>query len=451
MEQPSLDARADTDRPTRAARGRAREADALEVLTGVRLVVIDGPDRDAAWTITAERCSIGGHASNPVRLADPTVSRFHCELVVDDRGVRVRDLDSRNGTILDGTRVVEAHVRDGSVLILGATWLRLELGCPAAACAGPASFGSLVGTAPGMRAAFAALAQSAPTDATVLLLGETGTGKEEAAAALHAASRRANGPFVVVDCGALPRELLLSELFGHEKGAFTGATERRHGAFAAAAGGTVFLDEIGELPLDLQPQLLRVLERREIRMLGSARHAPIDVRVVAATNRDLRAEVNAERFRADLYYRLAVVTVRLPPLRERPADLPPLVRELLVRLGAGAATIERLLDDELLAAVRRGAWTGNVRELRNYLERCLVFGRALPVSARDGDLPVANPLDPTDPAQPYAMARRAALDRFERGYVHALLARHGGRVQDAATAAGLGRVQLWRLARKHAG
>ena len=439
---------ADDDRPTKIARGR--DAAPAGAIGAVRCQVIDGPDRGAAWTMTGDRCSIGSHDGNDLRLGDATVSRFHCELVRDPRGLRVRDLESKNGTVVDGTRVVDGFVRDGSVLVVGASWVQLELGPPAAAAArGPERFGKLVGTAPGMRAAFAALERAAATDATVLLEGETGTGKEEAAAALHAAGKRADGPFVVVDCGAMPRELLLSELFGHEKGAFTGASERRAGAFAEAEGGTIFLDEIGELPLDLQPQLLRVLERREIRRVGSSRYLPVDVRVIAATNRDLRAEVNEDRFRADLYYRLAVVTVRLPPLRERPGDLPDLARALLVHLGADAAAIDRLLDEDLLAALRRGTWAGNVRELRNYLERCLVFDRALPLAPALAT-PVAT-ADPTDPDVPYAIARRAALDRFERDYVHALMARHGGKVQQAANAAGLGRVQLWRLCKKHGG
>jgi transcriptional regulator with PAS, ATPase and Fis domain len=428
----------------------ARDPDPAPVPLGAaRLVVVDGPDAGATWTMTDERCSIGGHEANAFRLADPTASRFHCELRVDGRGVRIRDLDSKNGTVVDGTRVVEGYVRDGSVLILGTTWIRVELGPPpAAAATGPTRFGRLLGAAPGMRAAFAALERAAASDATVLLEGETGTGKEEAAAALHAASRRADGPFVVVDCGALPRELLLSELFGHEKGAFTGASEGRTGAFAEAAGGTIFLDEIGELPLDLQPQLLRALERREIRRLGTNRYQAVDVRVIAATNRDLRSEVNAERFRADLYYRLAVVTVRIPALRERPGDLPALARALLAQLGADPATIDRLCGDDLVAALRRGTWLGNVRELRNYLERCLVFDRALPVAPPTA-APPASTVDPTDPDVPYAIARRAALERFERDYVAALYARHRGAVQKAAQAAGIGRVQLWRLARKH--
>jgi DNA-binding NtrC family response regulator len=198
----------------------------------------------------------------------------------------------------------------------------------------------------------------------------------------------------------------------------------------------------------MQPQLLRALERREIRRVGSSRYQPIDVRIIAATNRDLRREVNEERFRADLYYRLAVVTVRIPPLRERPTDLPQLARAVLTHLGADDATIERLCDDDLLTALRRGDWPGNVRELRNYLERCLVFDQTMPVARRDAAGPPAPP-DPLDPDLPYAVARRAAMDRFEAAYVEALLARHGGKVQQAAAAAGLGRVQLWRLTRKH--
>ena len=436
-------------RPTRAAGGTvAPPADA------VRLTAVQGPDAGASWSV-ATRAAVGTHERSDVRLTDDTVSRFHCELTVEERGVRIRDLESRNGTVVDGTRVLDGFLRDGSMLVLGATWLQVELG--ALRLTGlqlgdaPTRFGNLVGESPAMRAAFAAMERAAISDATVLLEGETGTGKEEAAAAIHQASRRADGSFVVVDCGAMPRELLLSELFGHEKGAFTGAADRRIGAFEEASGGTIFLDEIGELPLDLQPQLLRVLERREIRRLGSNRYVAVDVRVLAATNRDLRTEVNEERFRADLYYRLAVVTVRLPPLRERPGDLAALARTVLAGLGADAATIDRLCTPELVDTLRRGPWPGNVRELRNYLERCLVFDRALPLG---GVGPGRTSTQAGDPARvdidrPYAAARQDALDAFERAYVRALLARHDQNVPRAAVAAGLGRVQMWRLAKKH--
>ena len=242
------------------------------------------------------------------------------------------------------------------------------------------AFGKLVGASVAMRTAFALLERAAQSDVTVLLEGETGTGKGVAAEAIHRASTRAAGPFLVVDCGAIPPNLLESELFGHEKGAFTGAVARRVGAFEEASGGTIFLDEIGELAADLQPKLLRVLESKEYRRVGGNAMQKTDVRVVAATNRDLRAEVNAGRFRSDLYFRLAVVKVTIPALRERPEDIPITVETILRALGADEASAAALRTPEFFAALGHSAWPGNVRELRNYLERCLVFQEALPVS-----------------------------------------------------------------------
>jgi transcriptional regulator with PAS, ATPase and Fis domain len=297
-----------------------------------------------------------------------------------------------------------------------------------------------------MRATFALLERAAVTSSTVLLEGETGTGKEEAALSIHAASPRAAGPFVVVDCGAMPAALLESELFGHEKGAFTGAAAQRIGAFEEASGGTVFLDEIGELPLELQPKLLRVLERREIRRLGSNSYRPIDVRVIAATHRDLRARVNGETFRSDLYYRLAVLRVALPPLRARPDDIPALVRHLVAQLGAPPGTAERLLEPPILASLVRAAWPGNVRELRNYVERCAVYEHPAPLIEAAADLPVAHRIDL---GVPYGVARARLLSEFERSYTEQLLRAHQGNLSAAARAGGLDRVHLWRLASRY--
>jgi transcriptional regulator with PAS, ATPase and Fis domain len=302
------------------------------------------------------------------------------------------------------------------------------------------SLGAMVGRAVGVRAAFSILENAARTDATVLIEGETGTGKELAAEALHAASARTNAPFIVVDCGAIPHDLLESELFGHERGAFTGAVAARQGAFEAAKGGTVFLDEIGELGLALQPKLLRALERHEIKRVGASRYVPVDFRVVAATNRSLRAEVNAQRFRSDLYYRLAVVNVRLPPLRERTEDLPVLVESLLDQLGAkGDPQAESLRRPEFLAELARHAWPGNIRELRNYVERCLTLRRNLP----PGDVTSATSVAAAsaDTSQPF----KAARDAFERAYVEDVLRKHEGNATAAARAAGIDRAQFYRL------
>jgi two-component system response regulator GlrR len=301
----------------------------------------------------------------------------------------------------------------------------------------------MVGRAPAMRAVFARLQRAAASDATVLLTGETGTGKELAAEGLHAASRRAAKPFVIVDCAAVPPDLLESELFGHERGAFTGATASRAGAFETANGGTVFLDEIGELSTALQPKLLRALERREIKRVGRDAWHAVDVRIVAATNRDLRAEVNAGRFRSDLYYRLAVVEIRLPALRERRDDLPAIVDAMIERMGMAAAPEAALLrTPDARAELARHPWPGNVRELRNYLERCLVLAER-PALAE----PIA------DPAAPVGDDLRAARKQWtaerEKAFLEELLARHGGNVSAAARAAGYDRKHLYRLLWRH--
>ncbi|WAS90750.1 sigma 54-interacting transcriptional regulator [Nannocystis punicea] len=418
---------------------------------GVRrfsLTVVEGPTAGATWQSSTDRCSIGSHRSNHVLVDDPTVSRFHCEIVVDEAGARVRDLKSRNGTVLDGVNVLEAFLRAGSLLRLGKTVLRFELGLEVnrLPLASEPRFGSLTGASAPMRATFALLARAAESSATVLLEGETGTGKSQAARSVHRESARAGGPFVVVDCGAIHGNLLESELFGHEKGAFTGATDRRIGAFEEASGGTLFLDEIGELPLDLQPKLLRALEAREVRRVGSNSHRPVDVRLVAATNRDLRTEVNLGKFRADLYFRLAVVTIRMPPLRQRPEDIPALVDEILAALHASPAQIEPLRDPAFLARLRHAVWAGNVRELRNYLERCVVLGPGQPEpepgeAGGDGFV--------VDSAAPYAAERVRALADFERRYFAGLLRLHDGKVARAADAAGIDRAYLYRLLRRH--
>ncbi|MGE6761527.1 sigma-54 interaction domain-containing protein [Corallococcus interemptor] len=311
-----------------------------------------------------------------------------------------------------------------------------------------ATFGELVATSATARASFERMACAAACSATVLLEGETGTGKSRAALAIHRASSRANAPFLVVDCGALPANLLESELFGHEKGAFTGAIQRRMGAFEEADGGTIFLDEIGELPAELQPKLLRVLENREIRRLGTNTYQPVNVRVIAATHRDLRAEVQAGRFRSDLYFRLAVVGIPLPSLRERTEDIPLIAERILAGLGATPAQLTQFTAPDFLARLQRAAWPGNVRELRNHLERCLVFQRALPPSAPDAAASSVAPRA-VDASLTYAESRRRALETFEHDYVEALLKLHGGKVSQAAAAADMDRVYLYRLLRRH--
>jgi DNA-binding NtrC family response regulator len=390
---------------------------------------------------------VGSHESNDLALTDRTVSRFHCEIRLDVSGPRLHDLDSRNGTLLDGVRVADAWLRNGSLIRMGQSVLRFQLAeeSNSVRLASRSHFGSLVGESVAMRAVFAVLERAAAASSTVLLQGETGTGKDLAAASIHEEGDRAKGPFVVVDCSAIPQNLLESELFGHEAGAFTGASQRRIGAFEAASGGTLFLDEVGELPLDLQPKLLRVLESRTIRRVGGQSELEVDVRIVAATNRDLREEVNEGRFRPDLYYRLAVLSVRIPPLRERPEDIPVLVRRILDSLGAGTEASD-LVTSEFMARLQHAAFPGNVRQLRNYLEQCIALRETPPLH---GPVRQSRGSFQPDPGQPYAEARRHALDEFEREYARALLERHGGNVSQAARAAGLNRVYLHRLLRRH--
>jgi DNA-binding NtrC family response regulator len=304
-------------------------------------------------------------------------------------------------------------------------------------------FGDMVGGSAAIRNVFAILERAAATSATVVLEGETGVGKTLAARSIHAESSRAAGTFVMVDCAAVPPTLLESELFGHERGAFTGAEAHRVGAFEAAHRGTLFLDEIGELPIALQSKLLGVLENRELRRLGGGESRKVDVRVIAATSRDLRAEVGANRFRADLYYRLAVVRIVQPPLRERRADIPGLAAAMLRRLGARDEQIRALLTPHFCEQLARAPWPGNLRELRNYLERCLVFDAAQPLETA-----CAVP-DDAYTALPYALARERALRAFERRYLLSLLEAHNDRVSAAAADAGIDRTHFYRLLRRH--
>jgi two-component system, NtrC family, response regulator GlrR len=411
---------------------------AAETVRLFQLVSLDGAQR---WRAAGGRLSVGSQPGNDVVLDDPTVSRFHCELTTSADGVWVADLDSTNGTSVGGIRVKAALLSHAHVLTLGNSSLRFErLPEREPLDVSPRrSFGPVVGSSLAMRSVFAVLERAAPSDATVLLEGETGTGKGAVAEALHAAGARRDGPFVVVDCGALAPTLLESELFGHERGAFTGADARRIGAFEEASGGTIFLDEIGELPLEIQPRLLRVLENRAVRRLGQNSYVPIDVRVIAATNRDLRAQVNEGGFRADLYYRLAVLRVHIPPLRERLVDLPELVSELLHGLGATPAQLARLTAGSVLERLQRSSWPGNVRELRNYLERSLILDSPAPLDGAHegpGTLPLPE-------------ARRRALDAFERRYLEDLLRAHDGKVAAATRTAGVARVYLYRLLSKH--
>jgi DNA-binding NtrC family response regulator len=412
-----------------------------------RLAVEDGADVGKTVVSDGDRIVVGTHESATLVLTDRAVSRFHCELVLATDAVIVTDLQSKNGTTIDSVPVLRAPLRDGATIGVGTSRLRFALEADHARIPLATSdrFGRMVGASPATRAVMAELARAAASTSTVLLGGETGTGKEIAAESLHREGSRRDAPFLVVDCGALPADLLEAELFGYEKGAFTGAEERRAGVFEAADGGTVLLDEIGELQLALQPKLLRVLERREIKRVGGNHYRPVDIRVIAATNRDLRAEVNAQRFRSDLYYRLAVVEVRLPALRERSDDLPVLVDAILADLElADHPVAATLRTADARAQLAAHTWPGNIRELRNYLERSIVMRAPLPPGASTAIDPL-----PAGTPQPLKLARERAIHIFEHAYLSDLLAREGGNVSAAARAAGVDRVHFYRLLWRH--
>jgi transcriptional regulator with GAF, ATPase, and Fis domain len=400
-------------------------------------------DEAGAHTQVIEaRTTVGSAPGVDLRVADREVSRLHAELEPTERGTWVRDLGSRNGTYLQDLQITGALALDGARLRLGQTDLLLRYPTAPAPVElwSDTRFGGLLGGSPPMRELFAQMARVAKSDAPVLLLGETGTGKELAARAIHDASARAAGPFVIVDCAALASTLIEAELFGHARGAFTGALAARAGAFEAASGGTVFLDEIGELSPAMQPKLLRVLESATVKRLGESEHRRVDVRLIAATHRDLRRSVNAGAFREDLYFRVAVLPLLLPPLRARPTDIPLLYRHFL----RGRQTAEPVAERDLLQM----PWLGNVRELRNFVERACAIGAAgfEPRETLEAEAPGAAALSLE---QPFKEFRERWIDQGEREYVSKLLERHQRNVAAAAEAAGLDRTYIYRLIRKH--
>jgi DNA-binding NtrC family response regulator len=441
----------------------------------LRLEVVRGPDKKKRVDLDRDRMVVGTHEQCDLVLTDPTVSRQHFEIELVPQGYAIRDLDSLNGLYAEDLRIHEIVVTKGLQLALGETRIKLtplddtvDLPLPRETRCGP-----LVGRSPTMRRVFELVRKVGPTDATVLLTGESGTGKEVAARAVHEHSRRAGGPFVVVDCAGLPPTLIESELYGHERGAFTGAERARVGAFEAATGGTLFLDEIGELPLELQTRLLGVIERRQVQPLGSIEVRKTDVRLVATTNRDLRREVNRETFRADLYFRLAVVCIHMPPLRERPEDIPLYVESFLA--DQAAAGFAFTIDPDTVQQLARRPWPGNVRELRNVLERAAALGEveapspgspglgsgpehtaparlpheriaALPpVIAPDPHEPRPTLAVDVDPSVPFETGKALLVGQYEQAYVKALMQAHDGNITRAARAAEIDRVCLLRL------
>jgi two-component system, NtrC family, response regulator GlrR len=427
----------------------ARPLPRLVDYSKIRVSVIRGPDLGATREIVNSTLRVGSSSDNDLALTDNTVSRRHCAIEPVASGVRIRDEGSTNGVFIANVRVFDVLV-DGPVQVcLGDSVLTVE---PLAEKVAREQFVSerfhgLLGQSARMRELFADLARIAPTDMTVLIEGETGSGKELVAESVHAASERNQGAFVVFDCSAVAPTLAESELFGHERGAFTGAVASRPGVFEQADGGTIFLDELGELPKDLQPKLLRVLERREVRRLGSQRTVSVDVRLIAATNRNLAAEVQRGNFREDLYFRLAAARVRVPPLRDRMDDLPLLVEHFLGRAKPPRSVAD--IPASVWALFNAHRWPGNVRELSNAVQRFMVTPERVLSGDSDLEPRPAAPVSSTEPVQPLRIARREASEAFERAYLMHLLERSEGNVTRAAAMAEVSRQMVQKLMRKH--
>jgi len=416
------------------------------------LVVIDGPDRGRAVPLREEAVAAGSGPGCALLLSDERVSARHLELSpAGDSGQFIaRDLGSTNGTLYEGSLVREVRVGVGATFRIGRSFLRIQPVARALHLPPSQSrrVGELVAESLAMREVFAVLELAARSDATVLLEGETGTGKELAARALHDLSPRKSGPFVAIDCGSLPETLLESELFGHVKGAFTGAAQSRTGAFMRAHRGTLFLDELTQISSAAQSRLLRVIEERRVRAVGADVEKEVDVRLVAATGSDLSARVAEGSFRPDLFFRLSVIRLQLPPLRARREDLAPIVAELLRRRGLAAGPIEGPNADLL----RAHSWPGNVRELRNAIDRAL----ALSPGARSfAQLDLS--LEPIGGEEavgirsdlPFSEAKEAVLHAFEARYLRDVLARCEGNISAAARASGVDRKHLRSLLRRH--
>jgi two-component system, NtrC family, nitrogen regulation response regulator GlnG len=418
----------------------------------LKLVVVSGPDFGKELALGERTYRVGKREDVDLRLSDSTVSRSHLHVKLLNTGVvRFEDNQSMNGSFCRGMRFQAIEVSPGTVVRIGRTDIQVSAASEPTPLrpSDRTSFGNLCGESLVMRQVFALLERAAAGDADVLMQGETGTGKDLAAEAVHAAGRRADKPFIVCDLAAIAPTLIESELFGHVRGAFTGAVSERSGAFERADGGTIFLDEVGDLPLELQPRLLRVLERRQLKRMGGDRYDSIDVRVVAATHKDLEKEVEAGRFREDLYHRLAVVTVALPPLRDRLDDIPVLVDMILKRLGVPAKR-DVFLTTETQLLLRVYDWPGNVRELRNVIERAVKLDT-------HPHIPTNKPSEAAEHARsgaatadlPFKEAKERLVAAFERDYIKDLMSRCDSNVSMAAREAGIARVYLHRLLQKH--
>jgi two-component system response regulator GlrR len=411
---------------------RKGQARALEI-PSYSLRVVKGPSQRRPRPFTATRVLIGSSPESDFAIPDPTVSAVHCEILAGADGFQVRDLGAKNGVRLGGRRVTEAWLEAKDHLTLGDTVVRFEQSKDSTEWPLPeaAGYGGLRGGSPVMKELYARLDRAAASDAPVLLSGETGTGKELAADALVSKGARKDRPLVVVDCARLGASLAESELFGHERGAFTGASTPHAGAFERAQGGTLFLDELGELPVEVQPKLLGVLERKAVQRVGGGSPIAVDVRILAATHRHLAYEVNRGRFRADLFFRLAAVEIRLPSLREHPEDLPQLITHFLSEIPGASH-----LSPEAFRSLCAHDYPGNVRQLRNEVERAVLgLGSEAPPSAAPH----------VELETPFRVQKEHLLDSFERAYLVRLLEAAKGNISDAARRSGLSRVRLYEM------
>jgi transcriptional regulator with PAS, ATPase and Fis domain len=427
------------------------EADRVQPLRAAWLVVAPDTPEERRVAIGETPLCIGTEAGVDIQLGDPHVSRRHAEIARTEDGVTLRDLGSRNGTHVEGMAIKEVRLRNGAIITVGTTHLRYVTEMPALsprqptappiATDTPPRFGEAVGHSEAMRHVFALLTRLAPTELTVLFIGSTGSGKDVLARSVHAASTRSARPFVVFDCGAAAPSLIESELFGHERGAFTGASADRQGAFERAHGGTLFLDEVGELSLDLQPKLLRALEARTVRRVGGSREIPVDVRILAATNRNLEEEVRHGRFREDLFFRLSAAVVSVPALRSRLEDLPLLVAAILDE-GGYALDISR----DTLDVLESYDWPGNVRELRNVILGAAALAESRILEPRDLIFFRPRRKDPTIDKLPLA---GRSLESIEKAAIAQTLRHCEGNKAKAAKALGIAPSTLYEKIKKY--
>ncbi len=446
-------------------------------LRKAKLVVVEGDDKGKAYEINKSKNYVGRSTVNDITVSDNSISSTHFELRAEEDGFLLRDLGSTNGTLLGGCRVREVYLAPNATFRAGNTTFKLQPSDEVVEI--PLSedehFQGVIGGSVPMREVFATLAKVAPSELTCLIGGETGTGKERIARAIHDASRRSSKPYVVLDCSSIPKDLMESYVFGHEKGAFTGAVSQHKGAFEQANGGTLFMDEIGELDISLQPKLLRVLENREFKRVGGNQTIRTDVRVIAATNRDLREMVNEGTFREDLYFRLGVINIYLPSLKERTDDIPLLVESFLTMMAERRPDLPKMrLTADAMEMLMAYSWPGNVRELKNVIERAASLSSGSSIERHDLHLSnslSASPINmaPSTPSRsnaaasddpnisvihadltkPYKDGKQEMIDQFEADYLTKLMGEFDGNISQASKHAGLTRYHLRELLKKH--